>query len=73
MSDRLPFIVEECGAFSPETRRQLLGSAAMIDRLLKPDKVVKGKSFSRSGGLKGAERGINANLWLCKIESKPPL
>ena len=53
MPDWLPFIEEERGAFSPETRRQLLGiSAATIDRRLKPYKAVKGKSFTRSGGFR---------------------
>ena len=53
MPDWMPFIEEEMGAFSPETRQQLLGiSAATIDRLLRPYKAVRGKSFTRSGGFR---------------------
>jgi hypothetical protein len=63
MPDWLPFIEEERGAFSPETRRQLLGiSAATIDRLLKPYKAVKGKSFTRSGGFR-EQIPIQENRW----------
>lgn len=53
IADWLPFIEEDEGEFNPEIRRQLLGvSAATIDRILKPYKALKGKSFTRSGGFR---------------------
>ena len=63
MSDWLPFIEADRAAFSIETRRQLLRvSAATIDRLLKPYKAVKGKSFTRSGGFRD-QIPIQQSVW----------
>lgn len=66
MPDWLPFIEEEMGTFSPETRHQLLGiSAATIDRILKPYKAVRGISFTRSGGFR-EQIPIQESAWNIK-------
>lgn len=63
----LPAIEEEHGTFSSDIRERLLKvSAPTIDRILRPFKVEKGKSFTRSGGFRD-EIPIQGNIWDIKI------
>ena len=63
MADWLPFIEEEKGSFPELIRQQLLEvSAPTIDRILKPYKVVKGVSYTRSGGFR-EQIPIQKNIW----------
>jgi hypothetical protein len=67
LPDWLPFIEAERGAFAPETRALLLSvSGATIDRVLKPFKAAKGKSFTRSGGFRD-QIPIQPSVWDVKI------
>ena len=56
-------IEEEYGAFCPDVRTRLSEvSAPTIDRLLRPFKAEKGRSFTRSGGFRD-EIEIQGNIW----------
>lgn len=53
----------EYGYFDKDTKRLLLSvSASTIDRILKPYKVTKGPSLTRSGGFRD-EIPIQGNIW----------
>jgi hypothetical protein len=53
----------EYGAFRPDVRAKLLQiSAATIDRILRPYKAKKGRSYTRSGGFRD-EIPIQGNIW----------
>lgn len=59
----LPYIELESGKFSQDVRQRLLAiSAPTIDRILKPYKATKGKSFTRSTGFRD-EIPIQENIW----------
>ena len=63
----LPAIEERYGAFAPDVRQRLLAvSAPTIDRILKPLKAEKGRSFTRSGGFRD-EIEIQGNIWDIKV------
>jgi len=63
MPEWLPPIEIECGKFSENVHERLLSiSAPTIDRILKPYKALKGKSFTRSGGFRD-EIPIQENIW----------
>ena len=63
----LEAIEEEYGAFTVDVRERLLAvSAPTIDRILKPYKAVKGKSFTRPGGFRD-EIPIQGNIWDIKV------
>lgn len=63
----LPAIEEEFGVFPCDIRERLLKiSAPTIDRILRPLKTEKGKSFTRSGGFRD-EIPIQGNIWDIKI------
>lgn len=63
----LEAIEEEQGKFKLDVRERLLSiSAPTIDRILKPYKVKKGISFTRSGGFRD-EIPIQENIWDIKI------
>lgn len=56
-------IEEEYGTFEPGVKNRLLQvSAPTIDRILRPFKVEKGKSFTRNGGFRD-EIEIQGNIW----------
>ena len=56
-------IEEDTGRFSPDMRERLLTiSAPTIDRILRPYKVTKGRSFTRSGGFRD-QIPIQGNIW----------
>ena len=56
-------IEEDSGKFAPDIRERLLGiSPPTIDRILRPYKVTKGKSFTRPGGFRD-EIPIQGNIW----------
>ena len=56
-------IEADIGRFSPDIRERLLAiSAPTIDRILRPYKVTKGKSFTRPGGFRD-EIPIQGNIW----------
>ena len=60
-------IEQEHGSFSPDIKQRLFAiSPPTIDRILKPFKVEKGKSFTRSGGFR-EEIPIQGNIWDIKI------
>ena len=51
------------GRFSPDINEQLLAiSAPTIERILRPYKVTKGKSFTHPGGFRN-EIPIQGNIW----------
>ncbi len=59
----LSAIEQEYGVFEQEVKDRLLAiSAPTIDRILRPLKVVKGRSFTRSGGFRD-EIPIQGNIW----------
>lgn len=63
MHEWVPAIEEDRGAFSDSVRERLLViSAPTIDRILKPHKVTKGKSYTRSGGFRD-EIPIQESIW----------
>jgi hypothetical protein len=63
MPEWLPYIEEERGAFPCQVReRLLLVSATTIDRILKPFKAKKGRSFTRSTGFRD-EIPIQESVW----------
>lgn len=63
----LPCIEAEQGSFSANIHERLLSiSAPTIDRILKPYKGIKGKSFTRSGGFRD-EIPIQENIWDIKV------
>jgi hypothetical protein len=63
----LPFIEAERGKFSLDVRSRLLSiSAPTIDRILKPYKATKGKTFTRSTGFRD-EIPIQENIWDIRI------
>jgi hypothetical protein len=65
--DWLPAIEAERGPFSESVRERLLAiSAPTIDRALRPYKVIKGKTFTRSGGFRD-EIPIQENIWDIKV------
>lgn len=56
-------IEEEHGAFTLDIKERLLSiSAPTIDRILRPFKIEKGKSFTRSGGFRD-EIPVQGNIW----------
>lgn len=58
---------EEYGCFAEDIKARLLAiSAPTIDRILRPFKVTKGKSYTRSGGFRD-EIPIQGNIWDIKI------
>ena len=60
-------IEAEYGAFTPDVRKRLLKvSPATIDRILRPFKVEKGISYTRSGGFR-EEIDIQGNIWDIKL------
>lgn len=66
-ADWLPFIEGEHGEFTTCVRTRLLSvSASTIDRVLKPYKQTKGKSFTRSTGFRD-EIPIQENIWDIKL------
>lgn len=63
----LPYIEQEHGSFKETERLKLLTiSPATIDRILKPYKVSKGKSHTKSGGFR-EEIPIQENIWDIKV------
>jgi hypothetical protein len=63
----LPAIEAESGAFPDSVHDRLLSiSAATIDRILRPYKVTKGKSLTRSGGFRD-EIPIQESCWDIKV------
>ena len=59
----LDAIEDEYGKFRIDVRARLVQiSAPTIDRILKPFKVLKGKTFTRSGGFR-EEIPIQGNIW----------
>lgn len=59
----LPFIEAARGEFKLETRQLLLTvSGATIDRVLKPYKAVKGRSFTRSAGFRD-QIPVQPSVW----------
>lgn len=67
MRDWVPSIEAEQGRFSFETRKLLFTvSGATIDRVLKPYKAAKGKSFTRSSGFRD-QIPIQPNVWDVKV------
>jgi len=63
----LPAIEEEHGAFSADIKERLLAiSPPTIDRILKPFKANKGKSYTRSGGFR-EQIPIQENIWDIKV------
>ena len=63
----LSAIEEEHGVFPEDIKLRLFAiSPPTIDRILKPFKVEKGKSFTRSGGFR-EEIPIQGNIWDIKI------
>ena len=66
-SEWLPEIEVDRGAFSKSVHDRLLSiSAATIDRILRPYKVTKGKSLTRSGGFRD-EIPIQESCWDIKV------
>lgn len=60
-------VEEEYGAFAVQVRANLLAvSPSTIDRILRPYKAKKGRSFTRSGGFRD-EIPIQGNLWDIKV------
>lgn len=67
MPEWLPCIEEEIGKFEESIHTRLLSiSAPTIDRILKPYKVQKGRSSTRSGGFRD-EIPIQENIWDIKV------
>lgn len=64
MPDWLPSIEERYGAFTPDIHDRLLKiSAATIDRLLRPQKGVHGKCFTRPGSIIRSEIPLQGPAW----------
>lgn len=67
ISEWLPYIEPARGALTPEVRGQLLKvSGATIDRILKPYKVVRGRSCTVSGGFR-EQIPIQPTVWNVKV------
>lgn len=67
MPEWLPPIEVERGKFLESIHERLLSiSAPTIDRILRPYKALKGKSFTRSGGFRD-EIPIQENIWNIKV------